>query len=333
VFRTVILVVLVALTALVAAPADAPVQASYVYSDSMSPTIEAGDGYVIVPADGVGPGDIVTFWSEARGEYTTHRIVAETPEGFHTRGDNNPTTDQAAGYPPVERADVVGAVLTWRGDPLVIPHLGSAVRFVNENSLLLLGLVGLAGLFGLRRGAPTNSRPETTRATVYPILLVGLLGLAALVAFGGASHSDTLLVTGGTASGSPQTLAAGASENLTYTVDVPARPLSNRVVHTTGLQGTEVSRNATAMTVNGTVNAPSTPGSVPVGVTVRGYPSVLPRTTIAYLDAIDPRLAALVCATLAFAPLFALTSVFVDGGERPRPSRSRTRRLLTEGFE
>ncbi|WP_020221366.1 signal peptidase I, partial [Halarchaeum acidiphilum] len=136
--RTAALAVLLVLAGLVAAPAGSPVQVSYVYSESMSPTIGVGDGYVLVPAGHVSTGDIVTFWSGTRGAYTTHRIVDETADGFRTKGDHNAVADQAAGYPSVSRDAIVGRVLTWRGSPLVIPHLGSAVRFVHEHVALLV---------------------------------------------------------------------------------------------------------------------------------------------------------------------------------------------------
>ncbi|QLC34832.1 signal peptidase I (plasmid) [Halarchaeum sp. CBA1220] len=333
-FRIAVLAVLVLSTLLVAAPAGAPVQVSYVYSDSMEPTIGVGDGYVVVPAGDVESGDIVTFWSAARGDYTTHRVVGETSEGYLTRGDNNPVSDQRAGYPPVARDAIVGEVLTWNGDPVLLPGLGRAVGAARENAAVLLGALAAAGLLGARRDAPVSERPERARSVVYPLLVAALLGTAAVVAFGGASHSETFLaVEDATATGSASTLAVGTAQTVSYAVGVADQPWATRVVHTTGLHAVETTRNATAVTVTGTVRAPATPGPVPAEVAVRSYPAVLPHGTVARLDATHPLLAAFACTALAFAPLFALVALAVDGGERLRASRSRLRRLLVEGFE
>ncbi|GGN10418.1 signal peptidase I [Halarchaeum nitratireducens] len=331
--RTVSLAAFLVVAALVAAPAGSPVQVSYVYSDSMSPTLGIGDGYVLVPAGDVDSGDVVTFWSETRGAYTTHRVVAETADGFRTKGDNNPVADQAAGYPPVPRDAVIGRVLTWNDAPVVIPHLGRAVRFVHEHVALLAGLVGLAALLGRGRATGRPSRPASARSVLVPLLFAAVVGTAGVVALGGVTHAETVLaVENPTGTGSIPTVATGSSHALNYTVAVPSRPWTDRVVHTAGLRDVAVSRNATALTVSGRIRAPTDPGAVPVEVAVRRYPAVLPHSLLARLDAIEPLLAAALSAALAFSPAIALAAL-IDGRERLRGSRSRWWRLLTEGFE
>ncbi|MFB6077972.1 MAG: signal peptidase I [Halarchaeum sp.] len=333
-FRTVAVVVLLVLTALVAAPAGAPVQVSYVYSDSMEPTIGVYDGYIVVPAGDVERGDIVTFWSAERDAYTTHRVVGETPAGFLTRGDNNPSTDQAAGHPPVTRSDIVGAVVTWRGDPVIIPHLGRAVGFARENLLVLLGALALTGLLGLRRDGRADARPARVGDAVYPLLLAVLLATIAVTAFGGTTHTETLTaVADASAAGGGRTLPVGTSRNVSYVVGLADQPLTDRVVHTAGLHAPAVTRNATALTVTGTVRAPPTPGAIPVEIGVRRYPAVLPHAVIARLDARHPLLAAAVSLTLASLPFLAAVALTVDGGARLRRGRARLTRLLTAGFE
>lgn len=330
--RTVIVVAFVAAAVLVAAPASSPVQVSYVYSGSMVPTIGVGDGYLLVPAGHVHTGDIVTFWSRTRGTYTTHRIVGRTVDGFLTKGDHNPTTDQAAGYPAIPRSAVVGRVFTWRGSPVTVPHLGDAVRFVHRHVAVVAGLLGLTALLG--RSDPRPGRPETARDVVRPLLAVAVVATAAVVAFGGATHAETMVaVAHATGPGTIHTLVVGSSAPANFTVAVPSRPWTERVVHATGLHGVSVARNATAMRVSGTVRAPATPGPVPISVTARSYPAVLPRRALVRLDALDPLLAAGVCAGLVFAPVVALVALLVDGRERLRPGRSRWWRLLTGGLE
>ena len=331
--RTVTLAALLVVAALVAAPAGSPVQVSYVYSDSMDPTLGVGDGYVLVPAGDVEPGDIVTFWSETRGAYTTHRIVAETTDGFRTQGDNNPVADQAAGYPAIPRDAVVGRVLTWDGAPVVIPHLGRAVRFVHEHVALLAGLVGLAALLGRGRATGRPSRPATAGSVLVPLLLAAVVGATGIVAFGGVTHAETIVaVDSPTGTGSLQTITTGTTHALNYTATVPSRAWTDRVVHTTGLHDVAVSRNATSLRVAGRVRAPTEPGAIPTEVAIRRYPAVLPHWLLARLDAVAPLLAAAVSAVLAFSPAVAF-AVLVDGRERLRASRSRLWRLLTEGFE
>ncbi|MFC7165460.1 signal peptidase I [Halospeciosus flavus] len=118
--------------ALLLLPANAPVQVGYVYSDSMEPTLGVDDGYLLVPADAVEVGDVVTFQLETRDTLVTHRVVGRTDGGFLTKGDANPSADQASGHPPVTSEDVVGRVLTVGGTPLVrqtsVPAGGVARR-------------------------------------------------------------------------------------------------------------------------------------------------------------------------------------------------------------
>ena len=78
---------LVAVVVALLAPAASPIQLSHVTSDSMEPTIETGDGYILVPAGDVIPGEIVTFYSEERAGYVTHRVAGTTSFCFITKGD------------------------------------------------------------------------------------------------------------------------------------------------------------------------------------------------------------------------------------------------------
>jgi len=103
---------------------------SYVNSGSMAPALSTGDGFVAVPspiADEPRPGDVVIYRSEEieSGGLVTHRVVAETDEGYVTKGDANPVTDQQVGEPPVSRDRIVGQALTVNGRVLTIPGLGS----------------------------------------------------------------------------------------------------------------------------------------------------------------------------------------------------------------
>ncbi|MGN0595693.1 MAG: signal peptidase I, partial [Hominimerdicola sp.] len=76
-----------------------------VISDSMTPTIYAGD-YILVekiPCDELKEGDIITFYSEDESIYgmpNTHRIVSINDDGsFITKGDANSVTDETTVTP------------------------------------------------------------------------------------------------------------------------------------------------------------------------------------------------------------------------------------------
>lgn len=112
-----------------------PVLLGYVTSESMSPTIEAGDGFVAIPAAASGeitPGTVVVFEAiELQGGgLTTHRVVEVTDDGYITRGDNNPFRDQEGDEPVVTDDHVVATALQVNGRVVRIPGLGTGVETV-----------------------------------------------------------------------------------------------------------------------------------------------------------------------------------------------------------
>ncbi|WP_080505793.1 signal peptidase I [Halomicrobium katesii] len=103
---------------------------SYVNSGSMAPALSTGDGFVAVPAavaDDPEPGDVIVYRSQEieAGGLVTHRIVARTDEGFVTKGDANPVTDQQAGEPPVSRDRIVAQVFAVDGRVVSLSGLGT----------------------------------------------------------------------------------------------------------------------------------------------------------------------------------------------------------------
>lgn len=110
---------------------------SYVNSGSMSPTLSTGDGFVAVPApvaDDPEPGDVVVYRSQQieSGGLVTHRVVGETDDGYVTKGDANPVTDQQAGEPPVTRDRIVAQALTVNGEVVALPGLGSVSMWLRS---------------------------------------------------------------------------------------------------------------------------------------------------------------------------------------------------------
>ncbi|MFB6096907.1 MAG: signal peptidase I [Haloferacaceae archaeon] len=329
--RSVGLVGVLVLLLVATAPTGAPVQLSYVYSDSMEPTIGVNDGYVVVPA-----GDVVTFWSPERDAYVTHRVVRETDDGFVTKGDNNPSTDQAAGYPPVSRDQVQGRVLTVRGEPFVIPALGAAVAFVRANASVLLALVFAGGaLLRLRTSVARPSRDVVrVRDLALVVFLVGFGVAAGFPVYASTSQDVSVVAVDSPAvAAGPSAVLVGSTADVRYEIRQPAHPLTTRVVAVDGATVTGTTRTATNLTVTATVPPRSETGPVPIHVTVAQYPSVLPTPTLTRLHGIHPLAAGVVTAATIFAPLWLLFRLAVDGAEPLRRSRSRWWAVLTEGLE
>jgi len=138
-----------------------PVLFSFVETGSMQPTLDPGDGFIAIPtalAGDVGIGDVVTFDAQEieGGGLTTHRVVEETERGYVTRGDNNPFTDQDAGEPVVQDADIVAVALSVGGSVVVIPHLGTVAMTIQSGFAsvqtwlaVTLGVRSLQGTQGL----------------------------------------------------------------------------------------------------------------------------------------------------------------------------------------
>jgi signal peptidase len=349
----VVMFVAVAL-ALVAPPAS-PVQISYVTSDSMEPTIGTGDGYVLVPAGDIVPGEIVTFYSAEREGYVTHRVVGTTTDGYLTRGDANPSTDQAAGGPPVERDVVAGQVLTVGGTPVLIPQLGTAAGLLRSNWMVLFGIVSLLVLRAFRgssdRGRQAGEQSVLrSRDVVLPALLIAIVASTLLFSMGAAHSERTYSVT---ASGDENARALPVGENTTVSVRTgrAATPLTRVLVDAEGVtvlnttqedpaRGTNTASAAqgrrlgselfatTQVTLNAEIPAQAEPGPHTVNVSVYSYPSTLPKGALEYLHAVHPVLAALVSVLASFAPGYVLYWLLVDPSTPLRASRRRWLRRL-----
>jgi len=231
-----------------------PILLSYVETGSMEPTLDAGDGFVAVPAEVAGPveeGDVVVYRAEGLhgGGLTTHRVVEETDRGYVTKGDANPFTDQdGKDEPPVKDGQVVAKALQVGGHVVVVPHLGTAVegtagalagvqRWAASlfGTRALLGAQGLAYLFfaatvvlyavdayrddGTKERRRTRSRDDGTDVRVYAAafaLLVVAGATAAMVVPAGTQEFG--VVSADFDSERPDVVRAGATANVTYAV-------------------------------------------------------------------------------------------------------------------
>lgn len=125
-----------------------PILFGFVETDSMSPDIEPGDGFFAVPSsmtDEPEVGDVVVYEAEEvqGGGLTTHRVVGESDEGYVTKGDANPFTDQDGGEPPVTEDRIVADVVQVGSSALVIPLLGTAIETVRASVVAALSAVGV----------------------------------------------------------------------------------------------------------------------------------------------------------------------------------------------
>jgi signal peptidase len=348
-------VVLVALL-LAASPAWSPVSLGYVTSDSMAPTLAAGDGFLLLPGP-VAVGDIVTYRDARTGALVTHRVVGRTGDDYLTRGDANRATDQAVGTPVVTDANLVGRVATLGGRPATLPGLGSAAATVRANPLPLLGAAALAvaawTLFAARGTARPARSVRRSGEVVWPLLLVAALATTALVAAGGSEHVVTTVVT---TEGVSATLPVGGTAVQQLSVVVAGSPLATSLVATEGgrvvgtdgtLTGTDLvpfvtGRDPVAVALPGVgsvptgvrrtyalpvaVETPPEPGVVETRVTVRSYPATLPESVLRSLHDRHPLLAAAGATLAGFAPLALGYWLLFDPRRPLRPDRDRPSR-------
>jgi len=306
-----------------------PILFGFVETGSMSPALEPGDGFVAVPdvvAGEAEPGDVVVFEAESLhgGGLTTHRVVRETADGYVTKGDANPFTDQDGGEPLVTEDQIVAHALSVGDWVIPIPYLGTLVLFVRgvvgavqQQIASLLGLgppygTQSAGIFLVTlgavvmaltviqdaRSAPSRDRSRSRgrsgtidmqKVTVVLLIVVLLPANAAMLLPAGSSD---LVVEGDVVADSPD-IEPGEPATWDYSI-------RNYGVIPVAMSFDAVGGNATVpdspqvlgpranATVQVTMDAPP-PGERAVAeVRQHRYLLVLPPTVIAALDSIHP---------------------------------------------
>lgn len=301
-----------------------PILLGYVTSDSMSPTIDDGEGFVAVPAVVTGevqPGDVIVYES-ANGELVTHRVAEVTTEGYVTRGDANPVTDQDEGHPPVRDERIVATALQLGGTVVTIPALGTAATDVGAATeiaqrwlaeavgrepagggsrlaavVLVLSVVGYA--LETVRDRP-HRRLETRvddlglaprRAAVAFALFVVLVATAAMVVPAGTGSFT--VVSSDPAPDAALVAAPGESVETTYRVsNAGFVPIVSYLEPTA--PGVDLEREIVAVpwressSVGVSITAPEATGHHERTVTERRYLHVLPRSTIDDLYGVHP---------------------------------------------
>jgi signal peptidase len=347
-----------------------PILLGYVETGSMEPTLSPGDGFVAVPSalTDIEQGDVITFRAEEiqSGGLTTHRVVGQTADGFVTRGDANPFTDQDGEEPPVKREQIVAEVFQVGGNVVVVPNLGTGVEVVQDVLTLVqtwiaeligfqtfLGTKGLAYLFFAftviyyvageyrdRNARDDEQRSRSRDTGLDPRLVLGafaailVLGATATMA-GPAGPRQFGTVSAEFQSDRPDVIPMGESKNRTYRV--PNSGLVPTVVFLEpGSDQVEIAPHEhhlgprTTANATLTLHAPPDTGYYRYYVTEHRYLAVLPTSTIRTLYGMHPWLPVVVIDALIAGAFLALTLPFVGSGRiRDRSRDGAHRSILT----
>lgn len=306
-----------------------PILLSYVFTGSMAPTMDPGDGFVAVPSALVteySEGDVITFEAEEiqGGGLTTHRIVGETEQGYVTRGDANPFTDQDGGEPHVQEAQIVAKAGTVGNTVIVVPHLGTvvmglqdAIETVQQQAAMLFGFQSLQGtqglaylLFGLsvlayifetmreggksRERGRSRTRENGTDTTLILVVLAAVLMISATAAMVVPAGTEQFgVVSSQSASENPTVIQQGTTENLTYIV--PNGGLVPTIVflesETDGIEAAPDElylEGQSSLNATVSITAPPETGYYRYFLTEHRYLAILPPSLIADLHGIHP---------------------------------------------
>ena len=186
-------IILVALIVLSGYFPDQLIFMSYVRSNSMEPTMYVGDVFFVVPKFLAGEsnvGDVVVFRFSGESNLIVHRIVDATLQGFVTRGDNSPFTDQQGDRPFVKDEMVIGKVASLQGRIILIPKLGILIYYlsyyVKAYFLYVIILLLTLGALSMQKDRSKRKARERRRKFFkikYMYLLVFLIILLAATFF------------------------------------------------------------------------------------------------------------------------------------------------------
>lgn len=289
-----------------------PVQPVYVTSDSMEPALSTGDLAVVVDIGEPSVGDVILF-RQPDGERITHRVVGVEDGEYITQGDANPSTDQAAGAPPVPPRRVGGALLTVAGVPVAVPAIGGAAAWLGRNPAAVVGvLAGLVAfsLLGSEEAVDRRHRDTSRDVSYLGGTAAATAGLFALVAVGiltfGGATTPVEFVGGGEEAARTYGITANALPGTTHATTVSGE------IAATGGGGADASE----VTVSPTLAPdPVVRGAIHQHVYVRS----LPASWLVSLQRIHPVVAATASIGTVYAGL--VLAVVALGGLR-RPLRS-----------
>ncbi|KAB1193252.1 signal peptidase I [Haloferax sp. MBLA0076] len=311
-----------------------PILLGYVETGSMEPTMEPGDGFVAVPSvltDSPDAGDVVVFRSEELhgGGLTTHRVVRHTSDGYITRGDANPFTDQDNVEPPVTDSRIVAEALQLNGEVVVVPGLGTGVQTIHVAVGAVVGvfaglpgfesllrgefspmlLVGIGGglialsvgvdLFGSSRpaGKRTRSRPNYVSIGVVLFVLVVLISAPATVSMLFGSGTTTVdIISSESPAENPLVVEPGDAATVEYRLTNKGYIPMMTVVESTHPdvtfgQSVFVVSGQQSTTTTLSIRAPEQTGAYTREITEQRYLPILPKSLILGLHDIHPLVA------------------------------------------
>lgn len=335
---TALLVVLV-VAMLVGQQLGQPIVLGFVLTGSMNAepaNMAPGDGFVAVPpsiAGDIEEGDVVTFEAQQLqgGGLTTHRVVDETDQGYITRGDANPFTDQDGPEPPVQESQIAAVALELGGDVVVIPRIGQVALALQAgfsaaasalsgvpglggiadgnvgSSMVLVGVLLLAyslvaeGIGGTNRRSDRGDRSRDRRSEmssvlvlVVILLLITVPATASMVVPSGTN--DITIVSSQTPSSDPTVIERGGSVEYSYNFTnegfIPRIATVNAA--STGVDvadGSLVPARGETASTAVTLHAPEETGAYIRSVSEWQYVQFLPASVIFSLHAVHPFLA------------------------------------------
>ena len=369
---TALLVVLV-VAMLVGQQLGQPIVLGFVLTGSMNAepaNMAPGDGFVAVPpsiAGDIEEGDVVTFEAQQLqgGGLTTHRVVDETDQGYITRGDANPFTDQDGPEPPVQESQIAAVALELGGDVVVIPRIGQVALALQAvfsaaasalsgvpglggiadgnvgSSMVLVGVLLLAyslvaeGIGGTNRRSDRGDRSRDRRSEmssvlvlVVILLLITVPATASMVIPSGTD--DITIVSSQSPSSSPTVIERGGSVEYAYnfTNDGFIPRIATVSAASTGVDVAQRSLTAPrgeTASTTVTIHAPEETGAYVRSVSEWQYVQFLPVPVILSLHAIHPFAAV---AGINAVIIVAVTAVYVPAvGLEPFRFRDRDRDL------
>lgn len=287
-----------------------PVHLSTITSGSMHPTMHDGDAYVVVETDDVAVGDVITFYSSTEDTYVTHRVVAARDGGYVTRGDTNPSTDQAAGHPLVTDTAVVGTVLTVHGSIVRVPYLGAVLLAVRAHlAAAFVVAAAIVAVAALRDEDTASPRVATTTDYLVPVLVAS--ALVAFVAVLTATR-DLSVVYVVTNSGTGGTVALGESVTRELVLTLEASPFTTVIVEPDGMRVLAQHADGEVRRLLVEYPAQTNVGAYDVRVRVFSYPRTLPHGVLSWLHGIDPLLAGAGSVLAGFTPVAVLSWPVLD---------------------
>lgn len=321
-------IVLCMLTLVVGQLLGQPVLLSYVETESMSPTLEPGDGFVPLPTQVAGPietGDVIVFEAQTLhgGGLTTHRVVDDTERGYITQGDGNPFADQDNEEPPVKQPQIAARAAEFNGQLIVIPGFGTAIEqtrsvldTTQRHAASAVGRQSLGGsqtiaalffaatllwyLVDIRRNEERAQRDRdrsretglNTRLILAVFATVLVLGATAAMIVPAGTH-EYGTVSSSFDSDRPDIIPAGESNDVRYPVDnsglLPIVTYLEPASEGVAIKPHETAvQPRTVMNATVTLHAPPETGYYRRFVVEHRYLAVLPLSVIRGLHAIHP---------------------------------------------